>query len=108
MGFSYDARLFAIHFGAMITGDVGSLEIGDMDRVEALRLLRAGKDGIDEWNQRREAEEAVPDLTHAVLRGADLSGADLSGANLAKAEISGAALRSANLMHLERKRAKRV
>jgi hypothetical protein len=103
MGFSYDARLFAIHFGAMITGDVGSLEIGDMDRVEALRLLRAGKDGIDEWNQRREAEEAVPDLTHAVLRGADLS-----GANLAKAEISGAALRSANLMHLERKRAKRV
>ena len=48
-----------------------------MDRDEALRLLRGGSEGIEEWNQRRRAGEAIPDLT-----GADLGEADLTRATL--------------------------
>ncbi len=33
-----------------------------MDRDEALRLLRGGPEGIDEWNRRREADAEIPDL----------------------------------------------
>ena len=64
----------------------------DMDRDEALKLLNGGEEGIHEWNRRRRAGEAIPDL-----RGANLSEAILSGANLSEAHpLSGADLRGAN------------
>ena len=39
---------------------------GDMDRDEALKLLRGGEDGVKEWNRRRKKGEAIP-----ILSGAD-------------------------------------
>ena len=66
-----------------------------MNRREALKLLKGGREGIVEWNRRRDAWEQIPDL----------SGADLSGANLCDANLSGASrgpsdLNSADLSHL--------
>jgi hypothetical protein len=58
-----------------------------MDRDEALRLLRGGPEGVEEWNQRRKAEEEIPDLSMALLRGVNLNGADLSDANLNAANL---------------------
>ncbi len=73
-----------------------------MDRDEALKLLKGGEQGIREWNQRRLAGEAIPDLFGANLSGANLSGADLSGAilqiaDLRDADLSGADLSGADL-----------
>jgi hypothetical protein len=48
------------------------LEAADMDRDEALRLLKGGEEGVKEWNRRREAGEAIPDLSHANLTYAPL------------------------------------
>ena len=50
----------------------------DMDRDEALKLLKSGEEGIREWNQRRRPGEAIPDLG-----GANLYRAALFFANLA-------------------------
>jgi uncharacterized protein YjbI with pentapeptide repeats len=96
MGFSYDARLFAIHFGVMTTGDAGSLEIGDMDRDKAIKLLRGGQEGIAEWNRNRPRGLDVPDLEWADLVGAYLADADLIFANLANANLSRATFTRAN------------
>jgi hypothetical protein len=78
----------------------------------ALKLLRGGTKGIDEWNRRRNAGEEIPDLSGACFRNADLSGANLRdaclvdsdlvdsnlcGADLKGANLSGAVLRNANL-----------
>jgi hypothetical protein len=63
-----------------------------MDREEALELLKGGLVRILEWNRRRRAGEAIPDL-----READLSEADLSGANLSEADLRGADLRGTDL-----------
>ncbi len=68
-----------------------------MDRDEALRLLRGGAEGIEEWNRRRDAGEDIPELLDAVLDGANLSGANLSGANLSGANLIGANLEWARL-----------
>jgi hypothetical protein len=73
-----------------------------MDRDEALRLLRGGEEGVREWNRRRRAGEAIPDLTGADLHGADLHGADLTeasldGARLDWARLSGASLNGTSL-----------
>ncbi len=73
-----------------------------MDRDEALKLLKGGEEGIREWNQRRRAGEAIPDLSganlgYAILLGANLSQADLSGAILLGANLSQADLSYANL-----------
>ena len=73
-----------------------------MDRDEALKLLKGGEEGIREWNQSRQADEAIPDLTDANLTGAkliaaNLRNADLSGACLIRANLSGACLIRANL-----------
>ena len=68
-----------------------------MDRDEALRLLRGGAEGIEEWNRRRGTGEDLPNLSRTVLNGADLSGADLSGAILARADLTGAILDGAIL-----------
>jgi uncharacterized protein YjbI with pentapeptide repeats len=89
----------------------------NIDREEAIRLLRGGPDLIREWNERRERHEIIPDLDEADLdvanlskaylgevnlRGADLvkanlGGANLSGADLSEANLSGADLSEANL-----------
>jgi hypothetical protein len=71
-----------------------------MDRDEAIRLLRGGPDGVREWNQWRERDEEIPDLSGAELGGAHLrrahlSGAVLSGAVLSRADLSEADLGSA-------------
>ena len=77
-----------------------------MDRDEALKLLKSGEEGIREWNQRRRADEAIPDLSGADLRRAYLSGADLSSANLRRAilntaDLSGAILSGADLVRAD-------
>jgi Pentapeptide repeats (8 copies) len=69
-----------------------------MDCDEALKLLKGGEEGIREWNERRRAGEAIPDLTEADLPGANLSGANLSGAKLIGAKLFGAKLIGANLI----------
>jgi uncharacterized protein YjbI with pentapeptide repeats len=69
-----------------------------MDRDEALKLLKGGEEGIREWNQRRQADEAIPDLS---LSGVNLKGADLSGADLRNANLSDADLRNANLSNAD-------
>jgi hypothetical protein len=63
-----------------------------MDRDEAMKLLKGGRERVGEWNRRRSEGEAIPDL-----RGAQLDGADLSGADLVGADLGGAALRDADL-----------
>src|SRR5947208_1772889 len=66
-----------------------------MTREEALKLLRGGPDGVKGWNRRRKAGEAIPSLSRADLRGADLSQAGLSQADLRRAGLSGADLTGA-------------
>jgi uncharacterized protein YjbI with pentapeptide repeats len=72
-------------------------EATDMDRDEALRLLKSGPEGVKEWNRRRKAREAIPNLSVANLSDANLSDANLSVANLRGADLCGANLCGANL-----------
>jgi hypothetical protein len=77
-------------------------EISNMDRDEALKLLKGGREGIDEWNRRSEAVEEIPDLTSAdligaYLRNANLSLAKLRDVNFTVANFIGANLNGANL-----------
>jgi len=69
-----------------------------MDWDEALKLLKGGEKGIGEWNQRRGADEAIPDLSSANLSDAYLTDADLRGANLRSAGLVGAYLPGADLV----------
>jgi hypothetical protein len=69
----------------------------DMDRDEALRLLRGGPEGVKEWNRRREAVKAIPSFIGVHLIGADLGNADLYRAKLSDANLSKANLCCANL-----------
>ena len=39
-----------------------------MTRDEAIKLLRGGKEGIKEWNRRRDAFGTTPDLSGAIRR----------------------------------------
>ncbi len=81
-----------------------------MDREEALKLLRGGREGIAEWN-RRKPLESFPSLEDAHLdrtdlrkgdfRHVNLRGADLVYANLFEANLSGADLSGANLSHAD-------
>ncbi|MHC4620512.1 MAG: pentapeptide repeat-containing protein [Planctomycetota bacterium] len=68
-----------------------------MDREEALRLLRGGKERVDEWNRRRAQHEKIPPLAGAELSKANLDRANLSGAFLHSADLNGANLTRANL-----------
>jgi hypothetical protein len=83
-----------------------------MDRDEAIKLLKGGKEGVREWNRRRGNGEKIPglrqaDLSSAIFHGANLSraylieakliGADLIGADLNGADLSGARLSEAHL-----------
>jgi hypothetical protein len=89
------------------SGAAAGREATDMDRDEALRLLKGGRDGVKEWNRRREAGEPTPSLSSADLSGADLRGADfhksllfraiLRSANLSEADLGGAVLVNADL-----------
>lgn len=81
---------------------------------EAIKLLRGGKEGIKEWNRRRDAGEEIPNLSGVMLAGARLGGpestvaegtvsaysvrgADLSHANLSSAILIGTGLQHADL-----------
>jgi uncharacterized protein YjbI with pentapeptide repeats len=80
-----------------------------MDRDEAIRLLTGGKEGIAEWNGRREIMPGIfqeADLSGSSLRGADLSGANLHGAKLREADLRGAKLTRADLRVANLSRAK--
>ena len=68
-----------------------------MDREEALKLLRGGRDGVKEWNARRAKEEAIPSLQASDLSGADLGGVDLDGDHVRGADLREADLRQGNL-----------
>jgi hypothetical protein len=58
-----------------------------MTPAKALKLLRSGSEGIEEWNRRRKNGEEIPSLAQADLIGADLVGADLRGVNLSGAHL---------------------
>ena len=78
------------------------IRVDDMDRDEAIGLLKSGPDGVPSGINGGSRNEEIPDLSgadlsDADLRGADLSGADLRGANLSGANLSDADLRDANL-----------
>jgi len=63
-----------------------------MDRDEAQQLLERGPDGVQEWNRRRAAGEAIPSL-----REVDLYRGDLAGVNFQGARLLGGCLAEANL-----------
>jgi hypothetical protein len=75
----------------------GQFGVNIMDREEAIRLLKGGKEGIEEWDRRRKSGEDIPDLKRADLTGANLSRADVHGADLSGANLSGAILIDADL-----------
>jgi uncharacterized protein YjbI with pentapeptide repeats len=68
-----------------------------MDRDEALKLFRAGKWGILDWNGRRYAGDEIPNLSGVTLRGATLRKANFSGADLSEADLTGANFSEADL-----------
>jgi len=61
-----------------ISGSAELSEIGDMDRDEAIKLLKGGPEGIDDWNRGRRAVETIPDLSNADLSKARHLGAHLT------------------------------
>lgn len=69
-----------------------------MDRDGAIKLLRDGQEGVEEWNRLRAASEEIPELVDADLFGADLRGANLSDADLSQADLRDANLSGANLV----------
>lgn len=57
---------------------------------------------VDAWNRWREENPRVtPDLSYAVMRGADLTLANLAGAQLCEADLVLANLRGADLRHAD-------
>lgn len=79
--------------------------IGQMNREEAIKMLKGGPEGIAEWNRLRDQDEPISphldacdfDLQNADLSGADLSGADLHDFDLREARLDNAKLVGANL-----------
>ncbi|MBV5259611.1 hypothetical protein FLX56_14415 [Synechococcus moorigangaii CMS01] len=63
----------------------------------AVQLLQAGEAGIKAWNQFRDYENYLPDLTGVDLSGTDLSQTNLQGINLQGANLSHANLGGTNL-----------
>jgi uncharacterized protein YjbI with pentapeptide repeats len=87
----------------LISDGLGSTEVVDMDRDEALKLLTGGKAGITYWNKWREQGEELPDLADADLSSArlvtaKLDHADLSWVHLSPADLSAALLKDADLI----------
>jgi uncharacterized protein YjbI with pentapeptide repeats len=95
--FGYDRHLFVIHIRVENSAGGGPTEIGDMDRDEALKLLKGGPEGIDEWNRKRVFGEEIPSLLEADFCTADLRAADLRAADLRAAQLFCADLRCAHL-----------
>jgi len=52
---------------------------GNMDREEALKLLRGGAEGVKEWNRRRMKEKRFLNSPVCNLIGARLRGAEIDG-----------------------------
>ncbi len=71
-----------------------------MKRGKALKLLKGGRSGVDEWNSLRKSGEDTPDLSKA-----DLSDTDLGGVNFDDIELIGCNLRGANLSYADLRRA---
>jgi uncharacterized protein YjbI with pentapeptide repeats len=71
--------------------------VREMNRSQAIKLLRRGPKGVAEWNQQRSSLEVIPTLIRADLSEANLSRANLSSANLSEAKLSRADLYTANL-----------
>lgn len=65
-----------------------------MNRKEAEDLLQGGRQGIEEWNLRRERGDAIPDL-----EGIDLGQVNLQGVNLSCARIVEGWFTETNLEH---------
>ena len=72
-----------------------------MNRDEALKLLRGGLKGVEEWNRWKAEAHAggdeLPDLSSADFSSADFSSADFSGTDLRGVNLFGANLTGANL-----------
>jgi len=68
-----------------------------MDLNEALRLLRGGEEGVESWNRRKRAGEAIPALREVDLRITELSAVDLARVDLREADLRGAILHEADL-----------
>jgi len=77
---------------------ISVLRVGIMNRGQALKLLRGGFEGVQEWNTRLQNGEEIVSLRKADLRGADLRRANLSGADLSGADLTGADFTVANLV----------
>jgi uncharacterized protein YjbI with pentapeptide repeats len=79
----------------------------DMDSDEAIRLLRGGSDGVNEWNSRHHVHDGIEthvqtdlegvDLSNLMLEGVHFSRANLRKAKLVRAKLSGACLYDAEL-----------
>jgi|GEM_PF-6244691 len=67
-----------------------------MNYAEAVRLLRKGRCGVEDWN-RRHLSEKVPILSGADLRGSNLQGVNLVSSRLKFADFRGADLRGGRL-----------
>jgi len=69
----------------------------ELGRERALQLLKAGSEGVAEWNRVRGQGRGLPSLSEADLSGASLASVDLSGVDLTHANLCGADLFEANL-----------
>jgi len=69
-----------------------------MTREEAIRLLKGGPEGVQEWNRRRENDTSRLDLCGADFSNTTITQAVLSNVDLASANFSGANLRSIELV----------
>jgi hypothetical protein len=69
-----------------------------MDREDAIKLLKSGKKGVNEWNAWRARNLAIapPDLQGANLNNADMRRAFLKNMLLCDADLRGADLRQTN------------
>jgi len=68
-----------------------------MNREEALKLLRGGKKGVEEWNRRRAVGEEIPNLENVNLSVVDLLEIDLGGVSFYGAHLDLVDLSKANL-----------
>lgn len=68
-----------------------------MEQEEAIKLLRGGREGIREWNRRRQAGEEAPDLSGVDLSGVAMVGAMLGGVQLSNADLHETDLNNADL-----------
>ena len=68
-----------------------------MDRGQALKLLKGGREGVTTWNKSARKREPLPEMLGADLRHADLAGVNFTGVKLGGSDFGGAVLRDAKL-----------